>query len=527
MAQIAGDVEKRMTSKTHCSTSEGCELNFKEVLERAEGLVQACRKYQSTLEKRTDEDVSTLNERLDRLEQRGVDSQSDDKYMHDLVSAVAEKLREEMKESNKKLLEQMEALNNQRVAEITELKEKLVKVEADYARCKAAISVNLAREFMPNRPQNYKGTRNPNEIDDFLQGVERYFDAVSVLDEKTKVTLATLCLEDDAMLWWRGCQEEMGRGTRVINTWEDFKMELKRQFDPMNDELGVMKRLRSLRHTETVKDYIKAYNSLMLEVPDMSEKERLLYFMDGLQPWAKRELRRRNVQDLPTAIREAESLIEFKMEKKGKGRKDGSIKAGGVNPQEINHKPEDRKDKGCMEDKGKKYSKRGCFMCGGNHYFRDCPEKKEFNAIITPRRDKEEQEEARIGFMTLVNSSGIESERLYTDIKVKGVPSKAVVSTGSSHNFVSPKEVDRIGLTVTKEARRVKAVNSCVRPSIGVAYGVPITRGSWERRVNFIVMEMDGIDMVLGMEFINVAPPLSFTKDGIVFITNDERGYMA
>lgn len=42
----------------------------------------------------------------------------------------------------------------------------------------------------------------------------------------------------------------------------------------------------------------------------MPKKSRLLFFMDGLQPWAEQELRRRNVQDLASAIATAESLIE-------------------------------------------------------------------------------------------------------------------------------------------------------------------------------------------------------------------------
>ena len=49
----------------------------------------------------------------------------------------------------------------------------------------------------------------------------------------------------------------------------------------------------------------------MLEIPDLAPKEALFSFMDGLNRWAILELQRRDVQDIKTALRVAESLIEY------------------------------------------------------------------------------------------------------------------------------------------------------------------------------------------------------------------------
>ncbi|KAF2310506.1 hypothetical protein GH714_013208 [Hevea brasiliensis] len=86
-----------------------------------------------------------------------------------------------------------------------------------------------------------------------------------------------------------------------------------------------MKKLRGLKHTGSLKDYIQEYSSLMLEIPNMPDKSRLLYFLDGLQWWAEQELKRRGVQDLASAIAVAELLVEFskgqaKKEKQKKGK---------------------------------------------------------------------------------------------------------------------------------------------------------------------------------------------------------------
>ena len=49
----------------------------------------------------------------------------------------------------------------------------------------------------------------------------------------------------------------------------------------------------------------------MLDIQDMSEKDKLFSFLDGLKPWAQQELNRRNVTDVVGAIAAAERLTDF------------------------------------------------------------------------------------------------------------------------------------------------------------------------------------------------------------------------
>ena len=49
----------------------------------------------------------------------------------------------------------------------------------------------------------------------------------------------------------------------------------------------------------------------MLEISNMTEEELLFNFMDNLQGWAEKELRRQGVQDLATAMAVAESLMDY------------------------------------------------------------------------------------------------------------------------------------------------------------------------------------------------------------------------
>jgi len=91
----------------------------------------------------------------------------------------------------------------------------------------------------------------------------------------------------------------MKKGTYSINNWEEFKADLKRQFYPKNAEDEARGKLRRLTQKGSIRDYVKEFSELLLEIPDMGEKDSLFLFMDGLAGWAKMELQRGGVQLLP------------------------------------------------------------------------------------------------------------------------------------------------------------------------------------------------------------------------------------
>lgn len=69
--------------------------------------------------------------------------------------------------------------------------------------------------------------------------------------------------------------------------------------------------LKKLRHTGSLRDYIKEFSSLMLDIKNMPKEEKLFNFFCRLQPWAQVDLRRQNVKDLAMAIAATNSLVEY------------------------------------------------------------------------------------------------------------------------------------------------------------------------------------------------------------------------
>lgn len=80
------------------------------------------------------------------------------------------------------------------------------------------------------------------------------------------------------------------------------------QFLPENVEYLACKELKKLRHDGSIRDHVRKFITLMLDIVTMIEEDPLFHFMDGLQSWAERELQRRKVQYLASVIAIAKKL---------------------------------------------------------------------------------------------------------------------------------------------------------------------------------------------------------------------------
>ncbi|KAI4364231.1 hypothetical protein MLD38_020353 [Melastoma candidum] len=92
------------------------------------------------------------------------------------------------------------------------------------------------------------------------------------------------------MLWWRRRNEAIERGTHTLNTWEEFKADLNRQFYPDNAIRDTQAKLRRLSHKGSLKEYVKEFTDTLLEIPNYTDEEAVFAFTDGLQLWARLEL---------------------------------------------------------------------------------------------------------------------------------------------------------------------------------------------------------------------------------------------
>ncbi|XP_070003253.1 uncharacterized protein [Nicotiana sylvestris] len=257
-------------------------------------------------------------------------------------------------------------------------------------------------------PKEFNSARSAKKLENFLWDMEQYFHAAKVQDED-KVPITTMYLVDNAKLWWRTrVADDVSASRPKIDSWEGLKKELKDQFFPSNAGWIARDRLKKLKQTVTVRDYVKDFSSLMLDISNMSEEDKLHNFLYGLQSWAQMELRRQNVKDLPSTIVVADSLGDFQLGQDGSDfsttskskngnkdkvkewRKNGNDK---VNDVEGNGNEKGKQCAGPSTNKGQNSKFDGYFICKGPHMERGCPRIERLSALFAEEKSEDEPNE--------------------------------------------------------------------------------------------------------------------------------------
>ncbi|KAI5681209.1 hypothetical protein M9H77_02436 [Catharanthus roseus] len=290
---------------------------------------------------RVEEGMGAVDAHMENLDQRVEGLETDIAKTHEEVREALTKLGEsnrvDLQALRDKFMAEVARFANAYQRELNSLLIQLEEARGDLALCKKAVlagpttsTVESRRVDIP-KPKSFANMHNAREVDNFLWGLEQYSDVVGIIDDRAMIKSVALYLTDTAMLRWCRRQEDVKRGMCSITTFYDFKGELKRKFYPENAEEEARGHLRRLKHLGSIRDYVKNFINLVLEILDMFNKDSLFFFMDSLQAWAKIELRHRGVQDLATAIAIAESLIDYSSKKessKSKEKKDGPNNGG-------------------------------------------------------------------------------------------------------------------------------------------------------------------------------------------------------
>ncbi|KAK2993246.1 hypothetical protein RJ640_015725 [Escallonia rubra] len=105
--------------------------------------------------------------------------------------------------------------------------------------------------------------------------MEHCFEALNMEDKDDKAKIVALYLKKTITLWWRCQCSDKEKGTCKIDTWEEFKKALTKQFYPENVEFEMYHKMRRLRHTGSLFEYAKEYSTTILELPNMADRKAL------------------------------------------------------------------------------------------------------------------------------------------------------------------------------------------------------------------------------------------------------------
>ncbi|KAA0067252.1 uncharacterized protein E5676_scaffold231G00330 [Cucumis melo var. makuwa] len=265
--------------------------------------------------------IQELLARVDALEENTNARRTVNYERGDSSSGFAAHMKERVSEldsSQKTLLEMINGMSEDfRVTldvvrnEIADVNARLnltMRAMANQAPAGGAISVSRVKI---SEPKPFCEARDAKDLENYIFDLEQYFKATNTVTEEAKVTLATMHLSEDAKLWWRSRYVDIQEGRCTVDTWDALKRELRSQFFPENVEILARRKLRNLRHTGEIREYVKQFAGLMLDIRDMSEKDKVFCFVEGLKPWARAKLYEQRVQDLTSAYAAAERLFDL------------------------------------------------------------------------------------------------------------------------------------------------------------------------------------------------------------------------
>ncbi|KAK4397971.1 RNA-directed DNA polymerase [Sesamum angolense] len=282
-------------------------------------------------------------------------------------------------------------------------------------------------------PKPFGSAHSAKELENFLWDMETYFQAARI-PEAEKVTITSMYLTGNAKLWWRTRLSDDASANRdKIETWDVWKKELKDQFLPCNTSWLARESPRKLKHA--------------------------------------------GVRDLPSAIVAANRLVDFGVSnssdpekkkngygkekgKSGKGWKDGKYKK--MKHQEVTGSGNKETVQSNIDR-----TKKGCYLCNGDHRMRDCPKQGKLNILVA------------------------EADVMRVD------PQWSILCSC-----------------------RIKAVNSEAKPIQGVAC-VELKVSAWTGKCSLMVVSLDDFDVILGMDFLLLANAMDFvrsmeTKDSLM-----------
>ncbi|TYK23130.1 uncharacterized protein E5676_scaffold142G001280 [Cucumis melo var. makuwa] len=273
---------------------------------------------------------------------------------------------------------------------------------------------------------------------------------------------------------------DMQEGRCTIDTWDTLKKELRSQFFLENVEILARRELHELKHTDSFQEYVKQFTGLMLDIRDMSKKDKVFCFFEGLKS-------------------DSQDMRHHQSSSPGRNR---------------NSRPSSPR---AVE--GDKRS--------GPHLARECPNKADFHAFqtsLTPYSDdKSSQAEGEtnqieggekpriraLKYMSSLKKKGrgrsISMERglLYVDTWINKKQTKSImIDSDVTHNFITETEARHLRLRWEKNLGRMKVVNFVGLPIVGLVKRTVIKLGGWKCPADFVIIKMDDFNVVLGMEFL-------------------------
>ncbi|KAB5511770.1 hypothetical protein DKX38_028798 [Salix brachista] len=343
------------------------------------------------------------------------------------------------------------------------------------------------------------------------------------IPEEEKVEIASYHLDEDAQVWFLKLERD-----RPGISWEEFKRNCHLRFGPslQSSKLG---ELSKLRQGSTVEDYQRKFEQLAARAGPLTTEQELEIFISGLQEYIAIEVELHRPRDLISAM----SLARLYERRGGIRRftqpaftqpafKPAALPA----PGSSNPKTFKRLSRTEMDDR----RARGlCFNCD-EIYSRGHQCKRLFwlDGVEDSVQGEKEDHEIEEEFQPEISLHAIMGENAGgKTMKIHAIIGEhhllILIDSGSTHSFLGTQWVKTLGLHCEQRAGlQVMVANGNTIRSPGQCLNVPVTMGNQLIKIDFYVLQLTGIDAVLGVNWLQTLGPIlwDFKAKSMVFKQN-------
>eukprot|EP00170_Pyropia_yezoensis_P000123 contig_1036_g124 len=261
---------------------------------------------------------------------------------------------------------------NQLTTFVTQMRDELEahKVELEdtkqqLAETKAKAARENAKPARPNKPGLFSG--KPGTIEAWCSHMDSY---VRLSEPAEACRVACTYLDGEAFNWWHTYSQ-----TTDVSSWDAFRAALIRRFSPLNKTQAARDKLHAWRQIKDVGTFNKTFLSVVVDIPDITEAEKIDRYTRGLKRDIWQALCLKNYTELEPLMTDA---LRVEAAKAGASRftnnlssTSGKPSATGVVPMDISSikveklTPEERQR--CMREGL-------CLRCREKgHLAKDCP----------------------------------------------------------------------------------------------------------------------------------------------------------
>jgi hypothetical protein len=169
--------------------------------------------------------------------------------------------------------------------------------------------VTAVTQVKAAKPETFGGFRGVAP-DAWLFSFEQYLELAGVRDPVKKITIAGTYLRGYAAKWYQATvQSARDHADRPFNgDWTLFKSKLVEIFKPVNASKIARDSLAALKQLTSVAKYNFEFTALCLEIPDISDADKLDRYVRGLKAPIRIEVELADIKTLPDAMAKAQRI---------------------------------------------------------------------------------------------------------------------------------------------------------------------------------------------------------------------------